>query len=426
MSFPRKTLSLIPLAAVGALTLAAQPARASNPVQVVLTGLNNPFGLAFGPDGGLYVADAGTGGLSTSPGFVDGNHNQVYFGDTGDVTEYLPGVQPKQVITGLPSLGAPGGTEATGLQGITFVGNTLYGVFGLGTDPNDPTKLASVISQLPSGSNAADLGQLVDLTTNTPVSNVAGYETPANYSANNPDFSPHNPGDNAIEANPYGLTALAGGGFAVTDGGGNVALKVAAGGGAPTLLSQFLPMPNPLFPGKGGPVYQSVPTGIAQGPNGNLFVGEFTGYPFPIGGANVFRVNPTTGTSKLVASGFTNITGLTFGPGRRPLRVGQHHHRPCRATQPWPDIPGGPDNRRENTADRPAPGSTYAGLAAGPDDALYLSSQGNGAPGAGQVLRYSLAPCRSRPRSPCSSWACCPSACSPPVSAARPPDVHSG
>ena len=38
-----------------------------------------------------------------------------------------------------------------------------------------------------------------------------------------------------------------------------------------------------------------------------------------------------------------------------------------------------------------APGSTYADLAAGPDDALYLSSQGNGAPGAGQVLRYSLA-----------------------------------
>ena len=230
MSPARKIVPLIPLAAVGALILAAPPAQAVNPVQVVLTGLNNPFGLAFGPDGGLYVADAGTGGPSTSPGFVDGNHNQVYFGDTGDVTEYLPGVQPKQVITGLPSLGAPGGTEATGLQGITFVGGSLYGLFGLGADP---AQLTTLVGQLPAGSNAGDLGQLVNLTTNTPVSNIAGYETPANYKANNPDFSPQNPGDNAIEANPYGLAALAGGGFAVTDGGGNVALSVAAGGGAP-------------------------------------------------------------------------------------------------------------------------------------------------------------------------------------------------
>ena len=286
MSLARKAIPILGLASFGALglTLAAPPAHASNPVQVVLTGLNNPFGLAFGPDGGLYVADAGTGGPSTSPGFVDGNHNQVYFGDTGDVTEYLPGVKPKPVVTGLPSLGAPGGTEATGLQGITFVGGSLYGLFGLGADP---AQLTTLVGQLPAGSNASELGQLVNLTTKTPVSNIAGYETLANYSADNPDFNPHNPGDNAIEANPYGLTALAGGGFAVTDGGGNVALK-AAGGGAPTLLSQFLPTPNPLFPGKGGPAYQSVPTGIAQGPNGSLYVGEFTGYPFPAGGADVF------------------------------------------------------------------------------------------------------------------------------------------
>src|SRR6267378_705164 len=43
---------------------------ASN-VSVFATGLNNPRGLKFGPDGFLYVAEGGTGGLNSTDGACD-------------------------------------------------------------------------------------------------------------------------------------------------------------------------------------------------------------------------------------------------------------------------------------------------------------------------------------------------------------------
>ena len=45
--------------------IAAQP---SSNVHVWVTGLNGPRGLKFGPDGKLYVAEAGTGGTTSTKG----------------------------------------------------------------------------------------------------------------------------------------------------------------------------------------------------------------------------------------------------------------------------------------------------------------------------------------------------------------------
>src|SRR5271155_1084209 len=55
---------LVFLLLLSAATLPAQPVA----VSVYGTGLNNPRGLTFGPDGNLYVAEGGAGGTMSSVG----------------------------------------------------------------------------------------------------------------------------------------------------------------------------------------------------------------------------------------------------------------------------------------------------------------------------------------------------------------------
>ena len=75
--------------------------------EVIASGLNNPRGLAFSPNGGLYVAEAGAGG--SGPCFA-GPEGPACFGDSGSVTRIDASRASAGCSTGLPSYGA----EATG------------------------------------------------------------------------------------------------------------------------------------------------------------------------------------------------------------------------------------------------------------------------------------------------------------------------
>src|SRR5580658_4701095 len=109
--------------------LTAQP---SSNVHVWVTGLNAPRGLKFGPDGKLYVAEAGTGGTTSTKGgciqviapvgpYTGGNSSRISrINSEGTRTT---------IASGLPSsIDALG--DLSGVADLAFVDGTLYALEG--------------------------------------------------------------------------------------------------------------------------------------------------------------------------------------------------------------------------------------------------------------------------------------------------------
>jgi hypothetical protein len=387
LRFSRVLSALTVAAATGIAVLHASAAFAQYDFNVVMNNLNNPRGLAFGPGGALFVTEAGVGGTGTKVTTGDGSAQSLGF--TSSVSRLLGGVQTR-VLTGAPSLAVtvitnPDGTTspapgngASGLQDITFVNGQAYGLIGLGGNP--AIKGSFTLGENANGAQL--LGNIVTLAldgtnTITSVANVSAYET-----SNNPAGGTQ--GDD-INSNPYGFVALPGGGFAVTDAGGNDLLQVTSGGTVST-LSVLAPRANPLFPTVGGPVYQSVPTGIALAPDGSYYFTELTGFPFLAGAANIYRYNPLTGLTTVAYSGFTNLLDLAFAPD------GSLYALQLTTTGiAGPPSPGvltriDTNGTRTNISSPNFSLDNPTALAVGSDGAIYVSNQGSSA-GVGQVVR---------------------------------------
>jgi hypothetical protein len=276
----------IALGGLGGLALAGS-AVAQAPM-LVMSGLDNPRGLAFAPNGALYVAEAGRGG--SGPCVVNpGSGETRCFGRTGAVTRLWKG-QQSRVVQGLESHAMPDGSSASGPNDISFQGTGgAYIAMGIGGGPEFQEALGGQFS-----------GTLVKMAASGKwkvVADVLQHEVD------------DNPAGGPIDSNPFGLVAEPGGRL-VVDAGGNTLLKVAASGTVET-LAVFPPLPNPTPVGP--PMIDPVPTAVARGPDGTLFVGQLTGFPFVPGLANVYRVTP--GQSPVVhCTGFKAIIDLTFGP----------------------------------------------------------------------------------------------------------------
>jgi hypothetical protein len=279
---------------------AAKGSGSSGGLKVVATGLNNPRGIGFGPDGALYVAESGAGGAGPCISSPEGG--EACFGRSGSVTRITRHSQ-RRVLTGLPSVAAPDGTAAAGPVDLGFSGWTGYLLIG------NPGGGTGTREQL--GPGAGRFGKLlkVDL---RGIRSVADF--PAFEEANNPDggAGAATP-EEGIDSNPNGLL-VGHRSQVVTDAGGNDLLKVDHKGRI-SVLAVFPPRLVPAPPGIPGlppqiPM-QAVPTSVVKGPDGAYYVGQLTGFPFPPGAARVWRVVPGHKPT-VFARGFTNIIDIAF------------------------------------------------------------------------------------------------------------------
>jgi hypothetical protein len=112
------------------LTLAQQP----NTFTVIASGLNAPRGLRFGPDGALYVAEAGMGGSNSTAGSckqVPAPVGPYTGGSTGRISKVAPNGAVTHVATGFPSAQDAMG-DLIGVADVAFLDGNLYALIAGG------------------------------------------------------------------------------------------------------------------------------------------------------------------------------------------------------------------------------------------------------------------------------------------------------
>lgn len=369
-----RTLRVCVLALLAALVPAATASAHHRPPQqaeVVASGLDNPRGLGFGPSGGLYVAEAGRGGSGPcSPGPEGGT---VCFGTSGAVTSINPRTgHRRRIATGLPSLADPDGASAIGPSDVSF-GHARLGLLtvGLGADPALRDKLP------PAGAGMATLYRLSPFGGVRPVADLGDFEA-----ASNP--AQRQPGD-LVDTNPDSVLARHSGGAVVADAGGNDVLSVSRRGRVRTLGVIPFSTAGPGQPVPPGSPVQSVPTSVARAPHGGYYVGQLTGFPFPVGGASVWLVRRGQ-APRVVASGLTQITDLAVGEDGSLYVV-----EIATGSMAGPPTPGAlirvrPDGRREELAAGQLSAPFGVALAR---HAAYVTEHATSA-GGGEVVRIPL------------------------------------
>ncbi|CAM3378166.1 ScyD/ScyE family protein [Occultella aeris] len=316
----------------------------SDTVTVVADGLNNPRGLAFGPDGGLYVATVGNGS------------------DDGAVVRLAPRTGTMTtVVDGLPTYLAPAG-DVVGAHDVTFQGRgNMFVPVGLGDDPAArPTEGLGVLLRVsPNGRTRT----VVDL---------AAYEAAVNPDGGLPDSNPHS-------------AAAVPGGVVIADPGANALLFLANSGDLRTLAT----FADREVPFAGGTVLaQSVPDAVTVGPDGAYYVGELLGFPFAPGESRVYRVTPD-GSAEVYAEGFTSIIDVAFDSDGNlyVLEIAEQGLLNAFSTGDFEGalIKVTPDGVRSEVADGAlvAPG----GIAVGRDGAVYVTTGTLFGGGLGTVVR---------------------------------------
>jgi hypothetical protein len=375
--------SLVIASAIGGFAPAISMAQAAiEPTPfVVASGLEGPRGLRFGPDGNLYVAEAGTGGTTSTIGQCTqvppgpGGPGPDTGGPSARISKISSGGKVTTVASGFPSVTiGPGGANGTiGVADVVFLNGDLYALIGGGGcshgNPKLPSGVAKVNLKNGTWQLIADIG--------------AWLKThPAQYESAD-DFEP--------DGTLYSMIALDGRLMMVEPNHGQVISISSSGGDIKQVID--------ISASEG----HIVPTSIAAR-DGALYVGNLNLFPIDPQWARILTITQSSDSDNfgpglappsghhIVSSkaGFTTVVAIDFGPVDGLLYVLELSDG---AGFPTPGLgkvvrvlhSGAIEDVVTNL-------SVPAGMTFGPDRRLYVSNLGAAPAGAGQILRFDIAP----------------------------------
>src|SRR6266568_2995172 len=332
-------------------------------VSVFATGLNNPRGLKFGPDGNLYVAEGGIGGTNSTEGCCEQVIPPVgpY---TGSATgSRISKIHASGVVTtavdNLPSsqTSAVIGSLISGAADVAFIGDTLYILLGgAGCSHGVPQ-----VPEMPNGVIRVNADGTLDL-----IANLSAFVMA------NPVAHP-NPGDFEPDGTWYSMIAVGGNLYAVEPNHGELDRITPEG-----QISRV----SDISASQG----HIVPTVIDY--RGNFYVGNLNTFPVVPGSSKIYKITPS-GNISVFTEGLTAILGVVFDRRDRMYVL----ETSTAAGDPTPFtgkvIRVDPSGHQTEIAS----GLFFpTGMTLGPDGALYVSNVGFGPPpgGLGEILRITV------------------------------------
>ncbi len=326
----------------------------------VNSGLNNPRGLRFGPDGYLYVAEGGIGGSNPACSVVPavgpytgsdtgGRISRIdRYGHRSTVTDSLPSSQTSMVS----------GAFVSGVADIAFIDGKMYALLAGAGCSHGVTK--------PNGVARIHRDGTWEL-----IADLSAFQQA------NPVLNP-NPGDFEPDGTWWSMVAVHDDLYAVEPNHGELD-KITLQGKISRVLD--------ISASQG----HVVPTSIAHRGN-NFYVSNLGTFdPDQLNTQSIFEISPK-GHLKVLATGFSKVLGLTFDERGRLYVL----EASFSTSSPGP-VPGtgrllrlSHSGKQEVLIDSTSGLLTFpTGMTFGPDGALYISNVGFGAPpiGLGQILR---------------------------------------